>query len=113
MSTSEPNIRIKLKSYDHHLVESAMKEIVETTLKTGARIKGPIPLPSKNERWTVLISPFVNKDARDRYQIRTHIRLLDIVQPEPVTIDALMQLNLASGVNVSLMVINNESEDGK
>ena len=95
-------IRIRLKAFDHKLIDQSTKEIVETAKRTGAQIKGPIPLPTRRERFTILISPHVNKDARDQYEIRTHIRLIDIVSPTDKTVDALMKLDLAAGVDVQL-----------
>ncbi|BAO43245.1 30S ribosomal protein S10 [Thiolapillus brandeum] len=95
-------IRIKLKSFDHRLIDQSTQEIVDTAKRTGARIKGPIPLPTRKERYTVLISPHVNKDARDQYEIRTHKRLMDIVDPTDKTVDALMKLDLAAGVDVQI-----------
>jgi small subunit ribosomal protein S10 len=95
-------IRIRLKSFDHHLIDQSAKEIVETAKRTGARINGPIPLPTKKERFTVLISPHVNKDAREQYELRTHKRLMDIVEPTDKTVDALMKLDLAAGVDVQI-----------
>jgi len=95
-------IRIRLKSFDHKLIDASTQEIVETAKRTGAQIKGPIPLPTRKERFTVLISPHVNKDARDQYEIRTHKRLLDIVEPTEKTVDALMKLDLAAGVDVQI-----------
>ncbi|MDD3609038.1 MAG: 30S ribosomal protein S10 [Halothiobacillaceae bacterium] len=95
-------IRIRLKSFDHRLIDRSASEIVDTAKRTGARVKGPIPLPTKNERFTVLISPHVNKDARDQYELRTHKRLLDIVDPTDKTVDALMKLDLAAGVDVQI-----------
>jgi small subunit ribosomal protein S10 len=95
-------IRIRLKSFDHRLIDQSAKEIVETAKRTGARINGPIPLPTKKERFTVLISPHVNKDAREQYEIRTHKRLMDIVEPTEKTVDALMKLDLAAGVDVQI-----------
>ncbi|AFI85127.1 MULTISPECIES: 30S ribosomal protein S10 [Bacteria] len=95
-------IRIRLKSFDHRLIDQSAKEIVETAKRTGARINGPIPLPTKKERFTVLISPHVNKDAREQYEIRTHKRLMDIVEPTDKTVDALMKLDLAAGVDVQI-----------
>lgn len=96
------NIRIRLKAFDHRLIDASAKEIVETAKRTGANVRGPIPLPTRNERYTVLISPHVNKDARDQYEIRTHKRLLDIVSPTEKTVDALMNLDLAAGVEVQI-----------
>lgn len=95
-------IRIRLKAFDHRLIDTSTREIVETVKRTGAQIRGPIPLPTRNERFTVLISPHVNKDARDQYEIRTHKRLLDIVEPSEKTVDALMKLDLAAGVEVQI-----------
>ena len=96
------SIRIRLKAFDHKLIDLSTLEIVETAKRTGAQIRGPIPLPTRKERFTVLISPHVNKDARDQYEIRTHKRLLDIVEPTEKTVDALMKLNLAAGVDVQI-----------
>ena len=95
-------IRIRLKAFDHRLIDSSTQEIVETARRTGAQVKGPIPLPTRIERYTVLVSPHVNKDARDQYEIRTHKRLLDIVEPTEKTVDALMKLDLAAGVEVQI-----------
>ncbi len=95
-------IRIRLKAFDHRLIDVSTQEIVETAKRTGAQVLGPIPLPTKMERFTVLISPHVNKDARDQYEIRTHKRLLDIVNPTEKTVDALMKLDLAAGVDVQI-----------
>ncbi|MDH5424416.1 MAG: 30S ribosomal protein S10 [Gammaproteobacteria bacterium] len=95
-------IRIRLKAYDYRLIDRSAGEIVETAKRTGARVLGPIPLPTKKERYTVLTSPHVNKDARDQYEIRTHKRLLDIVDPTDKTVDALMKLDLAAGVDVQI-----------
>lgn len=102
MATANQKIRIRLKSFDHRLVDGSCSEIVETAKRTGARVLGPIPLPTKKERFTVLISPHVNKDARDQYELRTHKRLLDIVDPTDKTVDALMKLDLAAGVDVQI-----------
>ncbi len=95
-------IRIRLKAFDHRLIDQSAKEIVDTAKRTGAQVRGPIPLPTKIERWTVLISPHVNKDARDQYEMRTHKRLMDIVDPTDKTVDALMKLDLAAGVDVQI-----------
>lgn len=96
------NIRIRLKAFDHRLIDQSAREIVETAKRTGAQVRGPIPLPTKMERFTVLISPHVNKDARDQYELRTHKRLMDIVDPTDKTVDALMRLDLAAGVDVQI-----------
>ena len=93
MATNQ-NIRIRLKAFDHRLIDSSAREIVDTAKRTGAQVKGPVPLPTKMERFTVLISPHVNKDARDQYELRTHKRLMDIVEPTDKTVDALMKLEL-------------------
>ena len=95
-------IRIRLKAFDHRLIDQSTQEIVETARRTGAQVKGPIPLPTNKERFTVLISPHVNKDARDQYEIRTHKRLLDILEPTEKTVDALMKLDLSAGVEVQI-----------
>ena len=95
-------IRIRLKAFDHRLIGQSTAEIVETAKRTGAQVRGPIPLPTRKERFTVLISPHVNKDARDQYEIRTHKRLVDIVEPTEKTVDALMRLDLAAGVDVQI-----------
>ncbi len=95
-------IRIRLKAFDHRLIDQSAFEIVETARRTGAQVRGPIPLPTRKERFTVLISPHVNKDARDQYEIRTHKRILDIIDPTDKTVDALMKLDLAAGVDVQI-----------
>jgi small subunit ribosomal protein S10 len=95
-------IRIRLKAFDHRLIDVSTQEIVDTAKRTGAQVRGPIPLPTRKERFTVLISPHVNKDARDQYEIRTHKRLIDIVEPTEKTVDALMKLDLAAGVEVQI-----------
>ncbi|MEJ2687421.1 MAG: 30S ribosomal protein S10 [Gammaproteobacteria bacterium] len=95
-------IRIRLKAFDHRLIDQSAREIVDTARRTGAQVRGPIPLPTKMEHYTVLISPHVNKDARDQYEIRTHKRLMDIVDPTDKTVDALMKLDLAAGVDVQI-----------
>lgn len=97
-------IRIRLKGFDYRLLDRATAEIVETAKRTGARIRGPIPLPVKIERYTVLISPHVDKDARDQYELKTHKRLVDIDQPTDKTVDALMKLDLSAGVDVAISV---------
>ena len=95
-------IRIRLKAFDHRLIDQSTAEIVDTAKRTGAQVRGPIPLPTWKERFTVLISPHVNKDARDQYEIRTHKRLIDIMDPTDKTVDALMRLDLAAGVDVQI-----------
>ena len=101
-SMQNQRIRIRLKAFDHRLIDQSTAEIVETAKRTGAQVRGPIPLPTRKERFTVLISPHVNKDARDQYEIRTHKRLVDIVEPTDKTVDALMRLDLAAGVDVQI-----------
>ena len=95
-------IRIRLKAFDHRLIDQSAREIVDTAKRTGAQVRGPVPLPSKHERYTILISPHVNKDARDQYELRTHKRLMDIVDPTDKTVYALMKLDLAAGVDVQI-----------
>ena len=102
MAASNQTIRIRLKAFDHRLIDRSAKEILETAKRTGARVLGPIPLPTKKERFTVLISPHVSKNARDQYELRTHKRLMDIVDPTEKTVDALMKLDLAAGVDVQI-----------
>lgn len=101
MATNQ-NIRIRLKAFDHRLIDTSAREIVDTAKRTGAQVRGPIPLPTKKERFTVLISPHVNKDARDQYELRTHKRLMEIVDPTDKTVDALMKLDLPAGVDVQI-----------
>ena len=101
MPTSQ-NIRIRLKAFDHKLIDTSAREIVETARRTGATVRGPVPLPTKIERFTVLVSPHADKDARDQYEIRTHKRLMDIVNPTDKTVDAMMRLELPEGVDVQI-----------
>src|SRR3989338_1198446 len=98
----QPRIRIKLKACDHRVLDLSAKEIIETAQRTGARITGPIPLPSKRELYTVLRSPFIDKKSREQFQLVTHKRLIDIFEPTAKTIDALRKLNLPSGVYVEV-----------
>ena len=95
-------IRIRLKSFDHKLIDASTEEIVETVKRTGSFVSGPIPLPTSRERYTVLISPHVNKDARDQYELTTHKRVMDILNPSDKTVDALMKLELPAGVDVQI-----------
>src|SRR3989338_3787194 len=95
-------IRIRLKAYDHRVLDKSTKEIVDTAKRTGARIAGPIPLPTAINRYTVLRSPHVDKKSSEQFEIRTHKRMLDILEPKQQTIDALMKLDLASGVDVEI-----------
>jgi len=95
-------IRIRLKGYDHRLLDQSAVEIMDTARRTGARVSGPIPLPTRINRWTVLRSPHVDKKSREQFEIRTHKRLMDILDPTPQTVDALMKLDLAAGVDVEI-----------
>ncbi len=95
-------IRIRLKAYDHRILDQSVGEIVETAKRTGAKIAGPIPLPTVLNKFTVLRSPHVDKKSREQFEIRTHKRLLDILEPTPQTIDALMKLDLSAGVDVEI-----------
>ncbi len=102
---SRQTIKIRLKSFDHRLITKAARDIVGTVEKTGALVSGPVPLPTKIQKLTVLISPHVDKDARDQYELRTHTLLVMIVDPNDKTVDALMKLDLAAGVDVQIKVI--------
>jgi len=95
-------IRIKLRAYDHRLLDMSVKEIVETAQRTGARLSGPVPLPTRIQKITVLRSPHVDKKSREQFEIRTHKRLIDIHDPTPQTVDALMKLEIAAGVDVEI-----------
>ena len=99
---AQQKIRIRLKAYDHRLLDQSAGEIVETARRTGARVAGPIPLPTRINKYTVLRGPHVDKKSREQFEIRTHKRLLDIVDPTPQTVDALMKLDLAAGVDVEI-----------
>jgi small subunit ribosomal protein S10 len=103
--TAGQKIRIRLKAFDHKLLDQSASEIVETAKRTGARIAGPVPLPTKIERYTVLRSPHVDKKSREQFEIRTHKRLLDILEPTQQTIDALMRLDLSAGVEVEIKMV--------
>jgi len=96
------NIRIRLKAFDHRILDQSTGEIVDTAKRMGASVRGPIPLPTKIEKYTVLRSPFIDKKSREQFEIRIHKRLLDIVDPTPQTVDALMKLDLAAGVDVEI-----------
>ena len=99
---NDQKIRIKLKAYDHKLLDTSASEIVDTVRRTGARIAGPIPLPTRISRYTVLKGPFIDKKSREQFEIRTHKRLLDILEPTQSTLDALMKLDLSAGVDVEI-----------
>ena len=96
------NIRIRLKAFDHRILDQSTNEIVNTAKRTGANVRGPIPLPTKMKRFTVLRSPHIDKKSREQFEMRTHKRLLDIIDPTPQTVDALMKLDLAAGVDVEI-----------
>jgi small subunit ribosomal protein S10 len=97
-------IRIRLKSFDHRLIDKSTREIVDTAKRTGAQVRGPIPLPTRIERYTICVAPNADKDARDQYELPTHKRMVDINRPTEKTIDALMKLDLAAGVDVQISV---------
>ena len=102
MSSLKERIRIRLKAYDHRVLDQSTSEIVNTAKRTGARVRGPIPLPTRIERFTVLRSPHIDKKSREQFEIRTHKRLIDILEPTPQTVDALMKLDLPAGVDVEI-----------
>ena len=102
MKVDNQRIRIRLKAFDHRMIDKSAMEIVETAKRTGAVVRGPIPLPTRIERFTLLRSPHVNKTAMDQFEIRTHKRIMDIIEPTDKTVDALMRLDLASGVDVEI-----------
>ncbi|SLN40141.1 30S ribosomal protein S10 [Oceanibacterium hippocampi] len=99
------NIRIRLKAYDHRVLDQSAREILNTAKRTGAQVRGPIPLPTRIEKFTVLRGPHIDKKSREQFEIRTHKRLLDIVEPTPQTVDALMKLDLAAGVDVAIKLL--------
>ena len=98
----QQNIRIRLKAFDHRVLDASTIEIVNTAKRTGANVRGPIPLPTRIERYTVNRSPHVNKKSREQFEMRTHKRVLDIIDPTPQTVDALMKLDLSAGVDVEI-----------
>jgi small subunit ribosomal protein S10 len=98
----EPRLRIKLRAYDHKLLDNSVNEIVNTAKETGARVAGPIPLPTEINKFTVLRGPHVNKKSREQFEMRTHKRLIDIVDPTQQTVDSLMKLDLSAGVDVEI-----------
>ena len=98
------NIRIRLKAFDHRILDQSTAEIVNTARRTGAKVRGPIPLPTSLNRFTVLRGPHVDKKSREQFEMRTHKRVLDILEPAPQTVDALMKLDLASGVDVEIKI---------
>ncbi len=97
-------IRIRLKAYDHRVLDQSTREIVGTAKRTGARVRGPVPLPTRCERFTVLRSPHIDKKSMEHFEMRSHKRLIDIVDPTPQTVDALMKLDLAAGVDVEIKI---------
>ena len=99
---AKQKIRIRLKAYDHRVLDQSMRQIVDTAERTGAIVVGPVPLPTKIERFTVIRSPFIDKDSQEQFEIRTHKRLIDVVEPSSKTIDALVRLNLPAGVDVEI-----------
>ena len=102
MAMDNTNIRIRLKAFDHRVLDQSTSEIVSTAKRTGAQVRGPIPLPTEIEKFTVNRSPHIDKKSREQFEVRTYKRLLDSVQPTPQTVDALMKLDLASGVDVEI-----------
>ena len=102
MAVDNTNIRIRLKAFDHRVLDQSTSEIVNTAKRTGAQVRGPIPLPTRIEKFTVLRSPHIDKKSREQFEIRTHKRLLDILEPTPQTLDALMKLDLSAGVDVEI-----------
>ena len=95
-------IRIRLKAYDHQVIDKSAEQIVETAKRAGSRVSGPIPLPTEKNIYTILRSPHVNKDSREQFEMRTHKRLVDILEPPPKTVDALMRLDLPAGVDIEI-----------
>ncbi len=102
MAKAEQKIRIRLKAYDHRVLDQSVKDIIDTVKKSGAKVRGPIPLPTTRNRWTVLRSPHVDKKSREQFEIRTHKRILDIVDPSPNTVDFLMKIDLSAGVDIEI-----------
>jgi small subunit ribosomal protein S10 len=99
---TKQRIRIRLKAYDHKILDQSANQIVDTAQRTGANVSGPVPLPTEINRYTVLRSPFKDKDSREQFEIRTHKRLIDVLDPTPKTVDALMRLNLPAGVDIEI-----------
>jgi small subunit ribosomal protein S10 len=99
---AKQRIRIRLKAYDHKILDQSAGQIVDTAERTGANVSGPVPLPTEINRYTVLRSPFKDKDSREQFEIRTHKRLIDVLEPTPKTVDALMRLNLPAGVDIEI-----------
>jgi small subunit ribosomal protein S10 len=99
---AKQKIRIRLKAYDHRVLDQSVRQIVDTAERTGAAVVGPVPLPTRIEKFTVIRSPFIDKDSREQFEIRTHKRLIDVVEPSSKTIDALVRLNLPAGVDIEI-----------
>jgi len=95
-------IRIRLKAYDHYMLDQSAQKIVDTARRTGANVAGPVPLPTEKNIYTILRSPHVNKDSREQFEMRTHKRLIDIIEPTPKTVDALMRLDMPAGVDIEI-----------
>ncbi len=95
-------IRIRLKAFDHKILDQSARQIVETAQRTGADVSGPVPLPTEKQRFTVMRSPFIDKDSQEHFEMRTHKRLIDVLEPTPKTVDALMRLNLPAGVDIEI-----------
>ena len=101
---AKQKIRIRLKAYDHRVIDQSAKRIVETAERSGAQVVGPVPLPTKIERFTVVRSPFIDKDSQEHFEMRTHNRLIDVIDPDSKTIDMLMRLNLPAGVDIEIKI---------
>jgi len=101
-TTTKQRIRIRLKAYDHRILDQSAAQIVETAQNTGAQVAGPVPLPTEVQKYTVLRSPFIDKDSREQFEMRTHKRLIDIIEPTTKTVEALTRLNLPSGVDIEI-----------
>ena len=101
-TAAKQRIRIRLKAYDHRILDQSAAQIVETAQNTGARVSGPVPLPTEIAKYTVLRGPFIDKDSREQFEIRTHKRLIDIIDPTPKTVEALTRLNLPAGVDIEI-----------
>jgi len=99
---AKQRIRIKLKAFDHRILDQSARQIVETAQRTGADVAGPVPLPTEIKRFTVMRSPFIDKDSQEHFEMRTHKRLIDVLEPTPKTVDALMRLNLPAGVDIEI-----------
>jgi len=101
---AKQKIRIRLKAFDHRVIDQSAKRIVETAERSGAQVVGPVPLPTKIERFTVIRSPFIDKDSQEHFEVRTHNRLIDVMEPDSKTIDMLMRLNLPAGVDIEIKI---------